>query len=110
MTVATAILGRGKTVAGTPLHFGPVPAGETWIVKDVQLLSAGPTSALVQVYGSAPAGTSFVIIRSVTLAGNAGDSSPHWVVLNEGDTFDALSDHEAIWVWISGSRLNGIAV
>lgn len=110
MTTRSATLGHASTTAlqlnGT---LCTVPAGETWIVKDIRVLNvnAGPASAIISVTGVGNVDGTWLINK--TLAGVSYDGMSCWVVMEPGDYLVYASDQGLVRFWVSGAKLVGIA-
>lgn len=109
MPTRTAILGRGICFAGSPTILATVPAGETWIVKSVEVSPSGFGSSTVQVYlEDAGLGLRALFIQQ-TIASLGVAHYSGWVVAEPGTDLVCNPTSVDQYVWISGAKLQGIA-
>lgn len=109
MSVRTAILGRAQAFATITTLLAVVPAGETWIVKSVEVSPLGFGSSSVQVYATDPTAAIRVVFFQQTVATLTPVHYSGWVVLEPGDHLYCFPTSVDQYVWVSGARLAGVA-
>ncbi len=109
MTVRSTILGRAALPDSVDTVLATVPAGQTWIVKSAIVLcqEIGPTA--VQVYIQSTTLLMRAWLISGVLATTGRIEWDGWVVALPGDTIHAFMGNDLGTVWVSGSKLMGVA-
>lgn len=110
MPTRSSALFQGAVFAGAgPTDLVQVPAGETWIVKGVEVSLTGFVNSTVQVGARKDDNSSSIrfIQQSVTTPFVAHYTG--WVVLEPGDWLWASTSAQDADVWIAGAQLVGVA-
>lgn len=109
MATRSATLFRGVMLAGAgAVDFVQVPAGETWIVKSVEVALTGFVTSTVQV--GLRDNPNAVSVRPI----QQSVSTPYvahysgWLVLEPTDWLWGSTSSQDANVWISGARLVGV--
>lgn len=109
MVVRTAVLGR-VSVSDILTHvLFTVPAGQTWIVKDVVVTNndgAGLSAVVSAVDSTGLIGS---VIFSPTIAAGVQAELTTYQVLGPGDKLQVFASAQPYIVWVSGSKLAGVA-
>lgn len=110
MAVRTAALGRGLIFGGAgETLLATVPAGETWIVKGCEIALSGLGSSTVQVFAtSADLSTRATFIQQLVPSLGVAHYTG-FLVMEPGDTLTAASSSVDTNVWVSGTKLAGVA-
>lgn len=106
MAVRSANLAVGTKSGAGITTVATVPAGETWIIKDIRTYASG--GAVRALVGAARGGL-LVPISDGSLP-NAGSRGVEcWVVLEPGDEIQVFSNSTTFDFWVSGAMLSGVA-
>ena len=110
MTVRSAVLGRIQVpTANVFFTIGTVPAGQTWLLKQLNFVGGSATAANVIVDAADQTATLFARWIPAPIAfGKAAEISTS-LVLVPGDFIRVQSDQVGTWFWVSGSKLSGVA-
>lgn len=109
MAVRTARLTNAYVGAGSDTVIGTVPAGETWIVKQVDVHGVAFLNSSIQVYWLNPSTGTRGYFLVQTLASPYVAHYSGFAVGEPGDELHAFSSANDIEVWASGSKLEGVA-
>jgi hypothetical protein len=109
MTVRSAVLATGRNNFGGVMTLATVPAGETWIIKDVHIrdFTGASNSFNVNLYNP----TTFVRNDLIYVAGVTQEFATWagWVVAEPGDLLQLGCFNGLVTTWISGTKLIGVA-
>lgn len=109
MPVRSAPLARATLLTTASTVLATVPTGETWLVKAVDVYYPGATAAtlLLWVRNIAADVTQVIVNRSFP----SGDvfHLELWLALTPGDQISAQAGAAGHRVWVSGTRLIGVA-
>jgi hypothetical protein len=105
----STVLFRGIVAAGGPHVLFTVPAGQTWIIKDVesQDLLVGNTFFTYEFLD--PTGVVVGFINNSVNANGFASNGFLWVVANAGDKVQLRGAVNPLSVWMSGAKLLGVA-
>jgi hypothetical protein len=108
VSVRSGVLGRGQQVnAGVDFQFVSVPAGETYIVKNVHVWNRNALQAQITVEA---ADTGFAQLAALLNGPLASGQIAEWsgfFCLKAGDQLVAQSDKTGVYFWASGAALVG---
>lgn len=110
MPTRSAALFQGAIFAGAgATDLVQVPAGETWIVKGVEVSLTGLSNSTVQVGARKDDNSSSVRFVQQTVTSPFVAHYSGWVVLEPGDWLWASTSATDADVWIAGAELQGVA-
>lgn len=109
MPIRSSALAKFNSGSGGTFTLFTVPAGQTYIVKEVRLLNWNAAGETFSVYAFDPASGSIGSIYDGTLAAYAHDSVTCWTVLGPGDQLQFVAAVSNQRVWVSGTKLPGFA-
>jgi hypothetical protein len=109
VAVRTAKLVCVGSTASQFLTLATVPAGETWIVKEIVLGNNTGTSGIGIVNALKP-GVAIVNLLSATIAAfSSAQSTGRFFVLEPGDQLQSNTPGVNWNVWVAGTKLLGVA-
>lgn len=107
MATRTAVLGRGASAGGvSPLVIFTVPAGETWIIKRVDMLNTAGAGSAQLLQTNSVGGALVGRLYANTIAAGAIDHWEGWVVLEGGEYLTGHHTQNGVYYWVSGARLH----
>lgn len=109
MVVRTARLVEAYVGAGGDTTLATVPDGETWIVKQVDVHGVAFLNSSISLYWVHPASGTRGYFLQQTLSSPYVSHYTGFAVGEPGDELHAFSSANDIEVWVSGSRLEGVA-
>lgn len=110
MSTRTAVLAKFTTTDGGGHDRASVPAGETWIVKTIAVTNNGTSTATWQLWvHTADSVTAAVEVSQGSQAANTGTVVSLWVVMEPADVLYFLGGVSGVAVWVSGTKLAGVA-
>src|SRR4051794_36267251 len=92
MPTRSTTLGVANVPASTPLTFGTVPAGETWIVKSILLIDQGGLGGHAYVWFSRSPGSILGVFGFFDLSLQPVAEWEGWVVGRPGDVLQCFPD------------------
>jgi len=111
MSTRTAVLAKFTTADGAGHDRATVPAGETWILKSAAIMNNAATTAGWQLWvHTADSITAAVMVSSGSQLAGSGTVVSMWVVLEPGDVIYFLGGVASVAVWLSGTKLAGVAI
>jgi len=105
----TSILGRGNFLAAGFQTLFTVPAGETWILKRIDAINNAGATQTVQLIARDPTNVISAVLLNASYASGVGGALELWFVLQGGDTLRGSLSVGNVGIWLSGSRLVGVA-
>lgn len=108
MATRTSVLLRGNFAAAGFQLLGTVPAGETWIVKRIDLINNSASTQTIQLLARDPTNVISAALVNQSLTSGVGFALELWFVMQAGDTFRASLSVGNVGIWVSGSRLLGV--
>jgi hypothetical protein len=110
MATRTSKLGTALPGAGASVTVFTVPAGQTYIVKEVLAYNRDTVADNVQAYALQPSpNTVALTINNASLGSHLSDRWDGFLVLLPGDQFVVTSASGHSNFWVSGSKLPGTA-
>jgi hypothetical protein len=107
--IRTGVLGTFFGTAAFQI-FATVPAGVTWIVKEVCVRNENGGAAACDFYATDSGGTARVMLVTESVPGTSGIARARYLVLGPGSLLWAASSGGlSVYVWVSGSKLPGVA-
>ena len=108
MPVRNGVLCRGVSVGAVSVVLGTVPAGMTWLVKEINVLNGGGAAASISVQAQNAANT--MVARPYTnsaLAAGATERYSGFLAMGPGDQLVLYPGAANLFVWASGAQLDG---
>lgn len=110
MSVRTTVIGTAVSVVGGGFQtLYTVAVNETVIIKEVLLYNLDGVAHNGQVYASNIVETRLGSIVNVSLTPNTPVRTSGFTVLLPGHNLRFYSDGVSVYVWVSGTRLVGVA-
>ena len=109
MTIRTAVLASTSFNAGVTVTLFTVPAGQTWIVKDVLVHNWAAGNNQIRVRMVDPVSLTYLYLIDVPATDPGRKEWQGWMTLVAGQYMDVWSPNNAGYIWVAGSKLSGIA-
>jgi hypothetical protein len=109
MPTRTAVLGARLAPAGVPFVFATVPAGQTWIAKSAFVNDQGGLGGQCFVWVSRSGGIVCIFAYTGDLTTIPFFEWEGWVVAEPGDVFEVYAPDTDCVLWLSGTKLIGVA-
>lgn len=84
-----------------------VPAGETWLIKTISIYNGSGSSAVVTVRLLDSVLGQLAYLVSATYASGFTPAATGYYVADAGVTLEVNSANSSVYLWISGTRLQG---
>lgn len=109
MALRTAKLGALQGGVGSWSIVCTVPAGQTYIVKDIRYYNTLGSTDTVTIALVTTGAVTYPLVGNQSLGANAANSWQGWAVLGPGETLQAFSTTGGTRFWASGAKLDGVA-
>lgn len=109
MPVRSTKLASIKPPANVVTQAFVVPAGMTYLVKDILVQNAGGASEIATVALQDPGGLIVDVIAGFVVSAGLNSEWSGWVALNPGDQLTVKASVGNLTFWVSGTKLPGIA-
>lgn len=109
MPVRTANLGRLQGNVNGWAILCTVPAGQTFLVKEVRYHNSGGTTDTITIALVTPSIVIYALLNASSLAAGGVGSVLGWIAMAPGDTLQVFSTTGGTRFWASGTKLDGVA-
>lgn len=107
--VRSTVLAAAHIVNSSQNTLVTCPPGVTYIIKDVHIFIAGSAASVVVLYVQRTADLWINLVQESMQAGQVLSRQPY-VVMAAGDFLGISSSVPDCRIWVSGTRLTGVAV
>lgn len=108
MTVRSAVLARIHVASAGIIVAYTCPAGVTTLLKNIQWEQSGGHTGTIDIWLQDAANTVFPSLINTNIASNSYGSIQTWIALGPNDTIRLLAPLTTD-IWISGTKLDGVA-